>query len=67
MGIFPDGSYPGWEFSLVEVFRVGIVWWESSGWQFSGLIHYIFLPFSHADSFSYFFKVMNRIKLINQV
>ena len=67
MGIFPGVSYPGWEFSLVEVFRVEIVWWESSGWQFSGLIHYIFLPFSHADSFNYFFKVMNRIKLINQV
>ena len=31
----PDGSYSGWEFSLVEVFRVGIVQWESSWWQFS--------------------------------
>ena len=30
------GSYPGWEFSLVGVFQVKIVRWESSGWQFSG-------------------------------
>ena len=41
VGIFlggncPGGTYPGWEFSLVEVFQVGIVRWESSGWQFSG-------------------------------
>ena len=34
-GDFPDGSYPGWEFSFVGVFWVGIVRWESSGWQFS--------------------------------
>ena len=32
----PGGTYPRWEFSLVEVFRVGIVRWESSGWQLSG-------------------------------
>ena len=31
----PVGSYTGWEFSLGGVFRVGIVQWESSGWQFS--------------------------------
>ena len=30
-GNCPGGAYPGWEFSLVEVFRVGIVRWESSG------------------------------------
>ena len=30
------GSYPGWEFSLVRVFRVGIVQWESSGGNFPG-------------------------------
>ena len=30
----PGGTYPGWGFSLVEVFRVGIVRWESSGWGF---------------------------------
>ena len=35
-GNFLGGSYPGWEFSLVGVFWVGIVQWESSGWQFSG-------------------------------
>ena len=35
-GKFPVGSYLGWEFSLVGVFRVGIVQGESSGWQFSG-------------------------------
>ena len=29
------GSYPGWEFSLVGIFMVGIIQWESSGWQFS--------------------------------
>ena len=29
-GNAPGGSYPGWEFSLVGVFRVGIVRWESS-------------------------------------
>ena len=34
-GDFPGGSYPGWEFSFVGVFWVGIVRWESSGWQFS--------------------------------
>ena len=37
---FPCGncprSYPGWEFCLVGVFRVGIVQWESPGWQFAG-------------------------------
>ena len=32
----PGGSYPGWEFSLVGVFRMRIVRGESSGWQFSG-------------------------------
>ena len=31
----PGGSYPGWKLSLVGVFRVGIVWGESSGWEFS--------------------------------
>ena len=51
MGIFPvdivrvgvilgrncrGGSYPGWEFSLVGVFRVGIVRGESSRWEFPG-------------------------------
>ena len=40
MGVIPggncqDGSYPGWEFSLVGVFWVGIVQGESSRWQFS--------------------------------
>ena len=40
-GNFPDEncpgrSYTGWEFSLVRVFWVGIVQWESSEWQFSG-------------------------------
>ena len=35
-GSCPGGAYPGWEFSLVKVFRVGIVRWESSRWQFSG-------------------------------
>ena len=35
-GNCPGGTYPWWEFPLVEVFRVGIVWWESSGLQFSG-------------------------------
>ena len=34
-GNCPGGTYPGWGFSLVEVFRVGIVRWESSGWGFS--------------------------------
>ena len=29
------------------------------------LIHYIFLPFSHMDSF-YYLNVMNRIKIINR-
>ena len=41
VGIFLDGNcpgenYTGWEFSLVEVFHVGFVRSESSGWQFSG-------------------------------
>ena len=40
-GNFPGGnrlggSYPGLEFSLLGVFRVEIVWGESSGWEFSG-------------------------------
>ena len=35
-GNCPGGTYPGWGFSLVEVFWVGIVWWETSGWQFFG-------------------------------
>ena len=35
-GNFPSGSYPGWEFSVVEVFRVGIVVAESSEWKFFG-------------------------------
>ena len=30
-GNCPGGSYPSWEFSLVEVFRVGIVRGELSG------------------------------------
>ena len=30
------GSYPRWEFSLLGIFRVGIVRGESSGWEFSG-------------------------------
>ena len=34
-GNFLSGSYPGWEFSLVGVFRVGIFRGESSGWEFS--------------------------------
>ena len=35
-GNFLGGSYPRWEFSLMGDFRLGIVWWESSRWQFSG-------------------------------
>ena len=35
-GNFPGGSYLGWEISLVGVFLVGIVRWESSERQFSG-------------------------------
>ena len=35
VGVILSGSYPGWEFSLVGVFRVGIVQEELSGWQFS--------------------------------
>ena len=35
-GNCPGGSYPGLEFSLMGVFRVRNVWWESSRWQFSG-------------------------------
>ena len=35
-GNCPSGTDPGWEFSLVEVFWVSIVRWESSGGQFSG-------------------------------
>ena len=31
----PGGSFPGWEFSLVAVFRVGIVRRKSSGWELS--------------------------------
>ena len=34
-GNCPGGTHPGWEFSLVEVFRVGNIRWESSGWEFS--------------------------------
>ena len=30
------GTYPRWEFSLVEDLQVGIVRWESSGWYFPG-------------------------------
>ena len=33
-GNCPGETYPRWEYSLVEVFRVGIVRWESSGWEF---------------------------------
>ena len=35
-GNFPSGSYPGWEFSVVEVSRVGIVVVESSRWKYFG-------------------------------
>ena len=34
-GNCPGGTYPGCEFYLVEIFQVGIVQWESSGWEFS--------------------------------
>ena len=34
VGNCPGVSYPRWEFSSVGVFRMGIVRWESSGWQF---------------------------------
>ena len=33
---FSDRSYPRSEFSLVRVVQVGIVWWESPGWQLFG-------------------------------
>ena len=36
VGNCPGGSYPGSEFSLMGVFRVRIVRWESSGRQFAG-------------------------------
>ena len=35
-GSCPGGTYPGWGFSLEGVFRVGIFWGESSGWEFPG-------------------------------
>ena len=34
-GNCPGGTYPGCEFYLVEIFQVGIVQRESSGWEFS--------------------------------
>ena len=65
-GNCPGGTNLGWEFSLVEVFRVGIVRWESSGSQFSGLNNFVFhvrqnfkmqwFGFRHNRRYSYIFK-----------
>ena len=56
MGVFlggncPGEAYPGWEFSLVEVFRVGIARWEYLCGNFPGGSFHVTIKCFHSFSF----------------